>query len=69
MKKIILNILKLYKKYISILFRPACRFSPTCSEYMIIAIKKYGCLKGIYLGLKRLLRCNPFCKHGYDPVP
>lgn len=47
---------------------PACRFTPTCSEYMYDAVARYGGLRGVGLGLKRLLRCNPFCKGGYDPV-
>ena len=46
-----------------------CRYTPTCSEYMIEAIKEYGSIKGTYLGIKRLLRCNPWGKSGYDPVP
>lgn len=47
-----------------------CRFYPTCSEYTIIAIEEYGTIKGLYLGLKRIIRCNPFNKKfGYDPVP
>ena len=46
-----------------------CKFYPTCSEYTKQAIEKYGCLKGSFLGLKRILRCNPFSKGGYDPVP
>lgn len=45
-----------------------CRFTPTCSEYMKIAIEKYGTFKGLKLGIKRLLRCHPFGKYGYDPV-
>ena len=48
---------------------PMCRFTPTCSEYTRIAIETHGVLKGMWLGLLRLLRCNPFCKGGYDPVP
>lgn len=48
---------------------PMCRFTPTCSEYTRIAIETHGVMKGLWLGLLRLLRCNPFCKGGYDPVP
>lgn len=68
-KKIIICIVKLYRKYISPLKKPCCRFTPTCSQYAIEAIEKYGVLKGLYLSIKRILRCNPFCKGGYDPVP
>jgi len=46
-----------------------CRFVPTCSEYMKQAIIKYGSFKGLYLGIKRIIRCHPFGKYGYDPVP
>jgi putative membrane protein insertion efficiency factor len=58
-----------YKRVISPLLPPACRFTPTCSEYMYEALQKYGPLKGLSLGIRRVLRCNPFCKGGYDPVP
>lgn len=68
-KKIIIGIVKLYRKYISPLKKPCCRFTPTCSQYAIEAVEKYGVLKGLYLSVKRILRCNPFCKGGYDPVP
>jgi len=48
---------------------PVCIFTPTCSEYAAQAIRKYGALKGLYLALRRILRCHPFGKGGYDPVP
>ncbi len=57
-----------YRRYISAMTRPSCRFYPTCSSYMIEAIQRYGLLAGGWKGLKRLLRCHPFCKGGYDPV-
>ena len=66
-----LKILKKYKKYISPIFFfivIRCKYYPTCSEYMIQAIEKYGVIKGIFLGLKRILKCNPFSKGGYDPL-
>lgn len=68
MKKILINIIKFYTKYISPLKRPSCIFHPTCSQYAIEAIQKYGALKGGIMSIKRILRCNPFSKGGYDPV-
>ena len=64
-----LAVLKFYKRFISPWLPPACRFEPTCSVYMYQAIKKKGILKGSILGIKRLMRCNPFCAGGFDPVP
>lgn len=69
MKIIILFFFKSYRKYISPLMRPSCRFLPTCSLYGIEAIEKYGAVKGLYLTIKRLLKCHPFHPGGYDPVP
>ena len=60
--------IKFYRKYISPLKRPSCRFYPTCSEYALEAISKYGALKGGFLGVKRILKCHPYNKGGYDPV-
>lgn len=71
MKKICIWLLKGYKKRISPIFQFCgvhCKFYPSCSEYMMQAIEKYGCIKGFYLGIKRLLRCHPFAKGGYDPL-
>lgn len=67
-KKILLKLLNVYQ-FFSRLTPPVCRFTPTCSEYMKQAIIKYGVLKGGWLGIKRILRCHPFNKGGYDPVP
>lgn len=73
MKKLTLSGIRLYKKLLSptleILFGHACRYSPTCSEYSYTAIEKYGFLKGLVISAKRILRCNPLFKSGYDPVP
>lgn len=69
MKKAALALLKFYKRAISPYLPDACRFTPTCSVYAMQAIEKYGFLKGSFLALKRLLRCNPFFPGGYDPVP
>lgn len=64
-----LNIIRFYQYGISPLLGPNCRFSPTCSQYTYEAIVEHGIIKGIYLGIKRVLRCNPFFKGGYDPIP
>ena len=64
-----LSALRFYKRHISPGLPPACRFRPTRSEYAYEAIEKYGALKGGCLAVWRVLRCNPFCKGGYDPVP
>ena len=68
-KKTMLLMLRFYKREISPMLPPSCRFTPTCSEYAQQAIEKYGAVKGGCLALKRILRCNPFHKGGYDPVP
>ena len=70
MKKICISMIKFYRKYISPLKgRSTCIFYPTCSEYAIQAYEKYGFFKGTLLTVWRILRCNPFNKGGYDPVP
>ena len=71
MKKILLYFLGIYKKFISPILKTVgveCKYYPTCSEYMKQAIEKYGSFKGICLGIKRFLKCNPFSKGGYDPL-
>lgn len=68
MKFLVLDILSVYKAAVSPFLPPACRFEPTCSEYTRQAVEKYGALKGTWMGLKRILRCQPFCKGGHDPV-
>jgi hypothetical protein len=64
----LIYLLRAYKLIVSPLLPPACRFTPTCSEYTMEAIEKYGALRGLYLGVRRLLRCHPFNRGGYDPV-
>jgi len=59
----------MYKNLISPLFLQTCRFNPSCSSYMMQAITKHGAIKGFYLGSKRILRCHPFNKGGWDPIP
>ena len=68
-RKPFLWLIRAYQIVISPLFPPSCRFYPTCSEYGYEAISKYGLIKGGWLTIKRVARCNPFCKGGYDPVP
>lgn len=69
LKIIPISLIKFYRYFISPILGSNCRFTPTCSEYAIEAINKHGTIKGSWLGFKRILRCNPLCKHGYDPVP
>ena len=69
MKSAILLLLRGYKRFLSPILPPACRFEPTCSVYMLQAIEKKGVWKGLYLGFRRILRCHPFSTGGYDPVP
>ncbi len=70
MKKLFLFLIRFYQKHISVHTAPSCRFRPTCSAYAYEAIQKYGAIKGSWLALKRLLRCNPFYKGDFfDPVP
>lgn len=61
--------IRFYQKCISPLFPPVCRFTPTCSQYAVEALRKHGPIKGLYLTVKRILRCNPWGGSGYDPVP
>ncbi|MBP5577115.1 MAG: membrane protein insertion efficiency factor YidD [Treponema sp.] len=67
--KFLCLLIRFYQVFISPLFPSCCRFTPTCSQYSLEAIKKYGPIKGLYLAAKRIIRCNPYCKGGYDPVP
>lgn len=68
MQRTVLIVLKGYKRFLSPLLPSACRYYPTCSEYMMDAVERYGCIKGIWLGIKRIGRCHPFHEGGYDPV-
>ena len=71
MKKVAIFLIHIYQKYISKLvhyFGFDCKYYPTCSEYTKQAVEKYGVIKGIGLGIKRILKCNPFSKGGYDPL-
>ncbi len=68
MKVVLIFFIRAYRLLISPLLPPSCRFTPTCSEYAMQAIEKYGALRGVYLAARRLLRCHPFHTGGYDPV-
>lgn len=69
MKQLVLKIIRFYRKRISPLFPPTCRFYPTCSTYAVIAIERHGLLKGSFLAIRRLSKCNILFPGGFDPVP
>ena len=69
LKKTFILPIRFYQLSISPLLGSKCRFQPTCSQYMILAIEEWGVLKGIYLGMRRLFKCHPWGPHGHDPVP
>ena len=68
MQRPIVTLLRGYKRFVSPILPSACRFYPTCSEYMMDAIAKYGAARGVWMGIKRIGRCHPFHAGGYDPV-
>ena len=69
MKWILIGIIRFYQRFISPLKRPSCRFYPTCSQYMLESVRRFGAFKGFYLGVKRILKCHPFHEGGFDPPP
>lgn len=69
MKQLVLALIRFYQRYISPGLPPSCRFYPTCSHYTYEAVTRYGVIKGGWLGIKRILRCQPWSPGGYDPVP
>jgi putative membrane protein insertion efficiency factor len=69
MRRLLVRLLRGYKRFLSPLLPPMCRFEPTCSIYMMQAIEKYGALRGVWLGIRRLSRCHVFNPGGWDPVP
>ena len=69
MKRVLLALVRFYRRAISPFRPPCCRYTHTCSQYALEAIEKYGALKGGWMAFRRILRCNPFHKGGYDPVP
>jgi putative membrane protein insertion efficiency factor len=68
MRKAVIATLRFYKRFLSPYLPSACRYQPTCSEYMLEAVSKYGVARGVTLGIRRLLRCHPFRQGGFDPV-
>lgn len=68
-KRMLIGMVKFYKKFISPCIGAHCIYTPTCSQYALEALEKYGAIKGTYLACRRILRCHPFAKGGYDPVP
>lgn len=68
MKKLLISLIKFYRKRISPMSPPKCKYVPTCSQYALEAIEKYGAIKGSIMACWRILRCNPFSKGGFDPV-
>ena len=69
MRTVLILLVRAYQVTLSPLFSGCCRFEPSCSNYMIEALQRHGVFKGLYLGIRRLLRCHPFGGSGYDPVP
>jgi len=69
LKRALLGAIRFYRRNISPMFPPCCRFVPTCSQYALEAVEKYGAIKGGYLAVRRILKCHPFHPGGYDPVP
>lgn len=69
MKALALWLLRSYKRYLSPLLPPSCRYTPTCSEYTYTAVDRFGVVRGGWMGFRRIMRCHPFHPGGYDPVP
>ena len=69
LQRLVILPISFYQRAVSPLLPPACRYTPTCSQYMVEAVQKHGALKGLYLGIRRILRCHPWGGYGYDPVP
>jgi len=68
-KKVLIELIRFYRAFISPLFPPTCRFQPTCSQYAIESVERFGIIEGTWLAVKRVLRCHPLHPGGYDPVP
>ena len=68
MKRACIGLIQLYRRYLSPMLPATCRYTPSCSLYTLQAIEKYGVMKGVFMGVLRVLRCHPFARGGYDPV-
>jgi putative membrane protein insertion efficiency factor len=68
MRKLFIGLIQIYRRFLSPMLPPTCRYEPSCSLYTVQAIEKYGVLKGLFMGILRVLRCHPFARGGFDPV-
>lgn len=68
LKRVSIGLIQTYRRYVSPMLPPTCRYTPSCSLYTLQAIEKYGVMKGVYMGVLRVLRCHPFARGGFDPV-
>lgn len=69
MKYLLIGIIRFYQKFISPMTSPSCRFQPTCSQYSLESVRRFGAMKGTYLSVRRIVKCHPFHPGGFDPVP
>ena len=68
MRRLFIGLIEIYRRFLSPMLPPTCRYEPSCSLYTVQAIEKYGALKGLFMGILRVLRCHPFARGGFDPV-
>ena len=68
MRKLFIGLIQIYRRFLSPMLPPTCRYEPSCSLYTVQALEKYGVLKGLFMGILRVLRCHPFARGGFDPV-
>ena len=68
MRKLLIGLIQIYRRFLSPMLPPTCRYEPSCSLYTVQAIEKYGVLRGLFKGILRVLRCHPFARGGFDPV-